>query len=194
MGIRIEDEFAALALKSTNPPTVAGRCSVFAKSDMIHLQQKATPDYDILMGLCVGLARNLKSNLGRGHDIARPIAFGGGVASNSAVVRALEMVFELERGELIVPPEHAVTGAYGAILVQLRNGQATPLPNDASDRLHSFAIEEQTVWEGTFGRVPVGASLLMVDSEGNLELADNQGDAASRLGLTLDRPVRIRSA
>ncbi len=55
------------------------------------------------------------------------------------------------------------------------------------------AVEERTVWEGTFGRVPVGASLLMADSEGNLELADNQGDAARRLGLTHDRPVRIRS-
>ena len=56
------------------------------------------------------------------------------------------------------------------------------------------AVEERTVWERTFGRVPVGASLLMADSEGNLELADNQGDAAGRLGLTLDRPVRIRPA
>jgi S-adenosylmethionine hydrolase len=56
------------------------------------------------------------------------------------------------------------------------------------------AIEERTVWEQTFGRVPLGASLLMADSEGNLELADNQGDAARRLGLTPDRPVRIRPA
>jgi S-adenosyl-L-methionine hydrolase (adenosine-forming) len=56
------------------------------------------------------------------------------------------------------------------------------------------AVEEQTVWEVTFGRVPVGSSLLMADSEGNLELADNQGDVASRLGLAIDRPVRIRSA
>ena len=56
------------------------------------------------------------------------------------------------------------------------------------------AVEERTVWEQTFGRVPVGASLLMADSEGNLELADNQGDAARRLGLALDRPARIRSA
>jgi S-adenosyl-L-methionine hydrolase (adenosine-forming) len=55
-------------------------------------------------------------------------------------------------------------------------------------------VEERTVWEQTFGRVPVGTSLLMADSEGNLELADNQGDVAGRLGLTLDRPVRIRSA
>ena len=56
------------------------------------------------------------------------------------------------------------------------------------------AIEERTVWERTFGRVPLGASLLMSDSEGRLSFADNQGDAAKRLGLTLDRPVRIRPA
>jgi len=42
--------------------------------------------------------------------------------------------------------------------------------------------------------VPLGASLLMEDSEGHLSLADNQGNAAERLGLTLDRPVRIRPA
>jgi S-adenosylmethionine hydrolase len=56
------------------------------------------------------------------------------------------------------------------------------------------AVEERTVWERTFGRVPVGSSLLMADSEGHLSLADNQGDAARRLGITLDRPVRIRPA
>ena len=55
-------------------------------------------------------------------------------------------------------------------------------------------IQERTVWERTFGQVPVGSSLLMSDSEGQLSLADNQGDAASRLGLALDRPARIRAA
>lgn len=54
------------------------------------------------------------------------------------------------------------------------------------------AISDRTIWEVTFGRVPVGSSLLMSDSQGNLSLADNQGDAAKRLGLVLDRPVRIR--
>jgi S-adenosylmethionine hydrolase len=55
-------------------------------------------------------------------------------------------------------------------------------------------IQERTIWERTFGRVPVGSSLLMSDSEGQLSLADNQGDAARRLGLALDRPARIRAA
>ncbi len=53
---------------------------------------------------------------------------------------------------------------------------------------------EVTVWERTFGRVPLGASLLMEDSEGQLCLADNQGNAAERLGLAVDRPARIRPA
>lgn len=56
------------------------------------------------------------------------------------------------------------------------------------------AVVERTVWARTFGDVPLGASLLYPDSEGHLALADNQGDAARRLGLALDRPVRIRSA
>ena len=43
LGINIEDEFGRLAVQSKNVPRMAGRCSVFAKSDMIHLQQQATP-------------------------------------------------------------------------------------------------------------------------------------------------------
>jgi S-adenosylmethionine hydrolase len=52
-------------------------------------------------------------------------------------------------------------------------------------------VVEDTVWGITFGSVPQGASVVMADSEGNLSLADNQGDAARRLGLTVDRPVTI---
>jgi S-adenosylmethionine hydrolase len=55
------------------------------------------------------------------------------------------------------------------------------------------AVEERTTWGRTFGDVALGASVLYADSEGNLALADNQGDAARRLGVSLDRPVRIRA-
>ncbi len=56
------------------------------------------------------------------------------------------------------------------------------------------SVQERTVWARTFGDVPRGASLLYSDSEGHLALADNQGDAAARLGVTLDRPVHIGPA
>jgi len=117
LGIDIENEFGQMALQSRNVPRMAGRCSVFAKSDMIHLQQQATPNCDIIAGLCLALARNLKSNLGCGREFVKPIIFTGGVAANIGVVRALEEVFELANGELIVPYEYFFTGAIGAVLV-----------------------------------------------------------------------------
>ena len=66
IGVSIEKEFGELSLKSKDPPRIAGRCSVFAKSDMIHLQQIATPVHDIVAGLCFAVARNFISSLGRG--------------------------------------------------------------------------------------------------------------------------------
>jgi predicted CoA-substrate-specific enzyme activase len=117
LGVDIEGEFGQMALQSKSVPRMAGRCSVFAKTDMIHLQQQATPNCDIIAGLCLALARNLKSDLGCGREFTKPIIFTGGVASNIGVVRALEKVFELAQGELVVPDEHLFTGAIGAVLI-----------------------------------------------------------------------------
>ncbi len=116
LGVDIENEFGKMALSAKNVPTLAGRCSVFAKSDMIHLQQQATPTEEIIAGLCLALARNLKSNLGRGGEFIKPIIFTGGVAANAGVVRAIEQALELQTDQLIVPKEHFFTGAIGAIL------------------------------------------------------------------------------
>jgi len=126
LGINIEREFAELALQSGSIPRMAGRCSVFAKSDMIHLQQQATPVCDILAGLCLALARNLKSNLGTGREFVKPVVFTGGVAANTGVVRALGQVFELLPEELLVPEQHFFTGAIGAVLLarSRRDGRA----------------------------------------------------------------------
>jgi len=115
LGFTIE-EFSQVALKSQHPPRIAGRCSVFAKTDMIHLQQEATPDYDIVAGLCHAMARNFKSNIGKGKDFERPIAFHGGVAANAGMIRAFESVLELEPGELLIPEHFASMGAIGAVL------------------------------------------------------------------------------
>ncbi len=124
LGVQIEDQFGRLALESRNVPRMAGRCSVFAKSDMIHLQQQATPMCDIIAGLCLALARNLKGNLGCGRRFVKPFVFTGGVAANTGVVRSIEQAFELATGELIVPDLHFFTGAIGAVLVAAERGDA----------------------------------------------------------------------
>ncbi|MBI5814941.1 MAG: CoA activase [Nitrospinae bacterium] len=116
MGYAIAEEFGAMALKSKHPPRIAGRCSVFAKSDMIHLQQVGTPDYEIIAGLCCAVARSFKSNVGRGKEFKKPVAFFGGVAANRGVVKALADELEMSVEEIFIPEEHAVTGAIGAAL------------------------------------------------------------------------------
>ncbi len=118
LGLSIE-EFSRLALKSQTPPRMAGRCSVFAKSDMIHLQQIGTPDFDIAAGLCYAVARSFKSNIGRGKTFTRPIAFQGGVAANPGMVRAFEDILGLNSGELIIPEQFAFMGALGAIFMAM---------------------------------------------------------------------------
>jgi activator of 2-hydroxyglutaryl-CoA dehydratase len=63
LGVDIS-EFSRLSLLSETPPRLAGRCSVFAKSDMIHLQQIGMPVHDIVAGLCFG---RRKRNRETGH-------------------------------------------------------------------------------------------------------------------------------
>ena len=121
------EEFSQLALKSKNPPRVAGRCSVFAKTDMIHLQQQGTPDHDIIAGLCFAMARNFKSNLGKGKELDRPVAFQGGVAQNDGMIRAFTEVLDLDDEELLIPENPGCTGALGAILEATDQEAACPI-------------------------------------------------------------------
>ena len=51
LGIGIE-KLGLLALQSKEPVRIAGRCAVFAESDMIHKQQEGCRLADILRGLC----------------------------------------------------------------------------------------------------------------------------------------------
>lgn len=113
--LNIEDEFAKEALKSTNPARLAGRCAVFAKSDMIHLQQKATPTRDITMGLCEALVRSYRSNIARGKKFKGPISFQGGVAANQAMLCAFKKI--LQRKDIKVLPHFYSLGALGAALL-----------------------------------------------------------------------------
>jgi predicted CoA-substrate-specific enzyme activase len=120
IGLSIEKEFGSMALISKDPPRIAGRCSVFAKSDMIHHQQIATPLHDIVAGLCFALARNFKSTIARSKEIIKPVVFSGGVAANAGMIRAFREVLGLTDGELVIPDHHASMGAIGAIM-QIRD-------------------------------------------------------------------------
>ena len=97
---------------------IAGRCSVFAKSDMIHAQQKGYSPAEILRGLCDAVARNYKSSIVKGRPVQAPVALVGAVSQNAGVTGALREAFSLAEGDLIVPPEFAWCGAIGTAMLE----------------------------------------------------------------------------
>lgn len=121
LNVPIQD-FGSTALKSTSPARIAGRCGVFAESDLIHKQQLGYPIPDLLYGLCQALVRNYLSNLALGKEILSPVVFQGGVATNIGMVKAFEEALNLE---VIVPTHHQTMGAIGAALLAMENYQYT---------------------------------------------------------------------
>ncbi|MFW5788056.1 MAG: acyl-CoA dehydratase activase [Halanaerobiales bacterium] len=113
LDLNIED-FGTLALKAKDPVRIAGRCSVFAESDMIHKQQLGYDKPEIVAGLCQALVRNYLNNVAKGKEIRSPVVFQGGVAANKGIKWAFSSELDCE---IIVPSDHKVMGAIGAAIL-----------------------------------------------------------------------------
>ncbi len=140
LGLAIED-FGRLALAATAPVRVAGRCAVFAESDMIHKQQSGHQLADIVGGLCQALVRNYLSNVGKGKRIEGPVLFQGGVAANAGMKKAFQEALGLT---VTVPAHFGVMGAIGAALLA---GEATA--GRAGSAFRGFELVDQPY--GTVG-------------------------------------------
>jgi predicted CoA-substrate-specific enzyme activase len=121
---------------------VAGRCSVFAKSDMIHAQQKGYTPREILKGLCEAVARNFKSSVIKGRKLEKPAVFVGGVAANSGVAEAMRETFRMEPEEMFVPRYYAWVGAIGAALAEKDAMQKSGLPDIEALRRHTGSADD----------------------------------------------------
>lgn len=111
------EDFARVVAEAEHAAQIAGRCSVFAKSDMIHAQQKGFTPPEVLRGLCNAVAMNFKSAVVKGRAVVPPIVLVGGVSANGAVVRALYEAFSLDEQTLFVPEASSSFGAIGAAVV-----------------------------------------------------------------------------
>lgn len=110
LGIPITD-FGKIALQSRNPARVAGRCTVFAESDLIHKQQLGHSMEDLLAGLCQAMIRNYLNNVAKGRKLEPTILFQGGVAANEGMHRFLS---EALGQSILIPKYYDVMGALGA--------------------------------------------------------------------------------
>ncbi len=177
LGIPIE-EFGAIAMTAERGSQIAGRCGVFAESDMIHKQQVGHPTNEIVYGLCQALVRNYLNNLAKGKDILAPIVFQGGVAANEGMKRA----FEEAIGQEITIPEHFnVMGAIGSALLAKRIMSRTDSPTHFKG-FHSADFEYKT---SSFGCAACANSceIIQIAQEDGSE----KGDVLARWGGRCDK-------
>ncbi len=137
------EEFAQRALNSNKSVRIAGRCTVFAESDMIHKQQMGHGTDDIVYGLCEALVRNYLNNVGLGKELLPPVVFQGGVAFNHGIVKALE---ESLGTKIIVPPYHEVMGAIGAALLV----QEEMILSGNGTKFKGFGVSEMSYHTSSF--------------------------------------------
>ncbi len=142
LGLAVKD-LGEYALRAENPVRIAGRCAVFAESDIIHKQQLGCTMEDIIAGMSKALVRNYLSNVAKGKEILPRVCFQGGVAANEGIHRALEEALECE---IIVPEYHKVMGAYGSAVLAQENAQE----DNKKTRFKGFEVGYDEIITETF--------------------------------------------
>lgn len=173
------EKFGELALKSKTPVRIAGRCAVFAESDMIHKQQMGFELPDIVAGLCEALVRNYLNNVGKGKEILPPVVFQGGVAANIGMRKA----FEKELGmEIHVPQHYDVMGAVGAALLAKKAVSKTGRTN-----FKGFEVANMSIHAGSFecDGCPNMCEVIEINQEG--EIIARWGDRCGKWSNALAR-------
>jgi (R)-2-hydroxyacyl-CoA dehydratese activating ATPase len=97
---------------------ISSMCTVFAESEVTGLVHKGEDRGRIARGLHDAIVRRTLSSLKR-VGAAGPLVFAGGVARNQAMVA---LIREGYGGEVLVPEQAQIVGAYGAALSGWRQG------------------------------------------------------------------------
>lgn len=101
LDIKLED-ISALVDQAHSIPYIAGRCSVFSKTDMIHHMQEGVPTADLLLGICYALVRNYKANILCNRPVKTPVVLCGGVMKNTGVLRAIRELLDLRDEDILL--------------------------------------------------------------------------------------------
>lgn len=115
------ESYSEYTRRAKSIPRLAGRCSVFAKTDLIHRQQEGVPPEDILLGLAYAVIRNYKASVVRKSEVASPVVLSGGVVYNEGVRRAVKDIFNLNDEELICDNNGAIASAVGIAVTALKH-------------------------------------------------------------------------
>ncbi|EPY2274675.1 acyl-CoA dehydratase activase [Clostridium sporogenes] len=178
LGIPIED-LGDYSLKATSSVRIAGRCAVFAESDMIHKQQLGCSQESIIRGLCDALVRNYLNNVGKGKEILPKIFFQGGVASNKGIKDSFERALGYE---IIVPKHHKIMGSIGVALIAKNNLEKS----NSTTNFRGFDIYNKNFISKTFECNGCANACEVVKILGNNITLGSFGDRCGKWSNTLE--------
>lgn len=115
LGFSLE-EMAVASRNAEGGIAVSSMCTVFAESEVTGLVHRGEDRGRIARGLHEAIAKRTLGSLKR-VDARGPLVFAGGVAKNPAMVDMISAGFA---GEVLVPEESQIVGAYGAALSAAR--------------------------------------------------------------------------
>jgi benzoyl-CoA reductase subunit A len=121
-------ELGPLAMQSTRHVKINSTCTVFAGAELRERLTTGERREDILAGLHRAIIIRAMALLSRSGGVYDEFTFTGGVANNSAAVRALEVLVEENYGQrtINISPDSIYMGALGAatFALRLKGGQA----------------------------------------------------------------------
>ena len=168
------EDYSLYAQRAKSIPRIAGRCSVFAKTDITHHQQQGVPVEDILLGLAHAVVKNYRAAVMKKLPRKKPMLFAGGVAGNQTIIQVLAELLRLDQGELIVPASAPAIGALGAARVAMQDQY----------RIDPLLLSEALGWLPEAQESPLNGSALpnlaahgRGDSVGKHQLPDPKGPA-----------------
>ncbi|HUT62864.1 MAG TPA: acyl-CoA dehydratase activase, partial [Anaerolineae bacterium] len=206
---RIED-IGDIVESASKAAQIAGRCSVFAKSDMIHAQQRGYQPDEVLKGLCNAVTRNFKSAICRSKKIVPPVIFIGGVSLNTGILRALMNVFDLNENDIYVPETMCWLGALGCALRALKSDSIMRIESKINDNIElteKFSSSERLslenvrllrenvspyIFPASYDRIPVYLGVDIGSVSTNLAVIDSDGKVIKEIYTeTKARPIEV---
>jgi predicted CoA-substrate-specific enzyme activase len=130
------NEMGQISLQSDTPVKINSLCTIFAQQEIISRLSEGQPLTDILAGVYIAVTTRVVK-LARQLKVEPPVVFTGGVAKNSGMVKAMEVVLGMP---VLVPEEPLITGALGAAI--LAHDGAFKLVQDGDYKMHKKQLSE----------------------------------------------------
>ncbi|MHA1264401.1 MAG: acyl-CoA dehydratase activase [Candidatus Helarchaeota archaeon] len=108
------DELGTLSLKAKHPPSIASKCSIYARQEVMQLISDGIKKPALAAAINKAMAERVLQ-LAEKVGIEKDVAVSGGVAKNIGVISNMERILRTKFKEFPIDPQ--IIGALGAALV-----------------------------------------------------------------------------